>query len=141
MATADNLMGLGLAHLLAARVGLNVRAVTCGGTSAGSATQLAGTPGLYFVNASNGGSGVALPQVGGDGIGKGILLGDPVEVANVIGATIYVYANANAAGSAVTLYGMGVSTAGTTGISVATGWEGIFKPVTVSTWVFTKVSA
>jgi len=141
MATPENLMGLGLAHLLAARVGIRVQAVTVQGTSAGSAKQLGGFPALYFVNASNSGSGVALPLVGGDAFDRGIALADPVIVANTLGATIYVYANNNAAGSAVTLLGAGAANTGTTGVSVASNFNAIFQPITVSTWIFTKVSA
>lgn len=141
MATPINLMGLGLPTQLAGRVGMHVAAVTVAGAMAGAATQIPGQQGVYYANASNSGSGVALPQVGGQGVGKGALLGDEFQIANILGATIYVYANANAAGSAVTFYGDGVSTAGTTGISVATGFNAMFKPITISTWIYTKVSA
>ena len=138
MATPANLMGLGVAHFAAARIGMSVIAVTCAGATAGAAKQLPGLQGIYYVNASNSGSGVALPEVGGD---LGCLLGDDIIVANIVGGTIYVYANANDAGSAVTLYGDGVSTGGTTGISVATGFNAQFRPITMSTWIYTKVSA
>ena len=141
MATGQNLAGLGMPVQLAARVGMHVQAVTCAGTTAGAATQLPGRQGIYYVNASNSGSGVALAQVGGQGAGKGQLLGDEVTVANIIGATIYVYANANAAGSAVTIYGDGVSTAGTTGVSIATGQQAFFNPITISTWIYAVTSA
>jgi hypothetical protein len=141
MATPSNLSGLGMPSLLAARVGMHVQAVTCGGTTAGAATQIPGKQGIYYVNASNSGSGVALPLIGGQGPTKGALLGDSYTVANIIGATIYVYANANAAGSAITFYGDGASTAGTTGLSVQTGFSGIFQPITVSTWIFMRAPA
>lgn len=138
MATPQNLMGLGMPHLLAARVAMSVVSVTVAGATAGAAKQLPGEQGIYVVNASNSGSGLALPLVGGQ---YGCLLGDELTIANIVGATIYVYANANGAGSVVTLYGDGVSTAGTTGISVATGFNAIFRPITMSTWIYTKVSA
>lgn len=141
MSTPENLMGLGLPHFLAARVGLRVQAVTVAGATAGAARQLPGVPGIYFVNASNSGSGLALPLVGGDAPDRGINLSDHVQVANIIGATIYVYANANAAGSAVTLYGAGLSAVGTTGISVQTGMIADLQPITVSTWIFTRAPA
>lgn len=137
MSTPSNLMGLGVQAFLAGRIGMDVVAVTCAGTSAGSAKQLPGLPGIYFCNASNSGSGLALPKVGGNGA----LLSDEFIIANILGATIYLYANANDAGSAVTFYGDGVSTAGTTGISVATGFNAMFRPITMSTWIYTKVSA
>lgn len=135
MATPENLMAFGMAHMLASRVGMRVVGVTCAGATAGAATVLPGNPGVYFVNASNSGSGVALPPVGGD---RGAYLGDPIEIANIIGATIYVYANNNSAGSAVTLFGAGLSAAGTTGVSLQTGMVGLFQPITVSTWVFMR---
>ena len=130
-----------MAPFLAARVGMHVAAITCAGATAGAATQIGGRQGIYYCNASNSGSGLALPKVGGEGPANGILLGDFVEVANIIGATIYVYANANDGGSAVTFFGGGLSAAGTTGISVATGFSAIFQPITVSTWIFTRSPA
>lgn len=126
-------MGLGVAHFQARVLGADVLLVTCAGDSAGGAKVLPGTPGVYYVNASNSGSGVALPAVGGS---TGCLLGDTFEVANIFGATIYVYAVNNAAGSAVTLFGRGLSAAGTTGVSIGTGLVGRFRPISVSTWVF-----
>lgn len=140
MATGQNLAGLGMPVQLAARVGMHVQALTCAGTSAGSANQMPGRQGIYYVNASNSGSGVALAQVGGQGAGKGQLLGDSVIIANLLGATIYVYANANAAGSAVTLIGEGTSIAGTTGASLASGNNIQLWPITISTWIYDRVS-
>jgi len=138
MATEQNLMGLGMPSQLASRVGMHVEAVTVAGATAGAARQIPGMQGVYYVNASNSGSGMALPQVGGQGVGKGALMGDNYTLANILGATVYVYANANAAGSAVTFYGDGVSTAGTTGISLQTGLVAVFNPITVSTWIFMR---
>lgn len=136
MSTPSNLMGLGLPHMLASRLGVHVELVTVAGATAGAARQIPGRPGIYYVNASNSGSGVALPLVGGDTPTGGALLGDGYTVANIIGATIYVYANNNAAGSAVTLFGRGLSAVGTTGVSIATGVNGFFQPISISTWVF-----
>lgn len=141
MATRGNLAGLGMPALLAARVGMHVQAITCAGATAGAAGQIPGFPGVYYCNASNSGSGLALPQVGGQGVGKGALLADEFTISNIVGAVIYVYANANAAGSVVTFYGDGVSTAGTTGISLTTGFSVWFEPITMSTWIYSKVSA
>lgn len=138
MATPNNLIGLGVPAIQAGRLGMAIVSVTVAGATAGAAKQLGGLPGIYVVNASNSGSGVALPLVGGQ---TGALLSDEFIIANIVGATIYVYANANSAGSAVTFYGDGVSTAGTTGISVATGFNAMFRPITMSTWIYTKVSA
>lgn len=129
-------MGLGLPFTVASRLGVHIELVTVAGATAGVARQIGGRPGIYYVNASNSGSGAALPLVGGDGPTGGALLGDMFAVANIFGATIYVYANANAAGSAVTLYGRGLSAAGTTGVSIGTGNIGYFQPITISTWIF-----
>lgn len=126
-------MGLGVPHFQAQRLGCEVLLVTCAGTTAGDSKLLPGYPGLYYVNASNSGSGIALPPVGGS---TGVLLGDMIEIANIFGATICVYARDNSAGSAVTLFGRGLSAAGTTGVSIATGINGWFKAISVSTWVF-----
>lgn len=141
MATRANLIGLGVPHLQAARIGMHVVAVTCAGATAGAATQIPGFQGVYYVNASNSGSGVALPNLGGEGPAKGALLGDSFNIANIIGATIYVYANATDAGSAVTFFGGGLSAAGTTGISLQTGFNALFTPITVSTWIFMRAPA
>jgi len=133
MATPVDLMGLGVPFFQAGKLGTFVTSVTCAGTTAGSATVLPGQQGLYVVTASNSGSGIALPPVGGD---KGCLLGDSIAIANYQGQPIAVYANNNAAGSAVTLQGRNASTAGTTGVSVASAVMGTFWPVTISTWFF-----
>lgn len=136
MARPQDLMALGLPHFLAARVGMNVQLVTCGGGSAASATQIPGRQGIYYVNASNSGSGVKLPLVGGEGVSGGACLADAFTVANIFGATIQIYADNNAAGSVVTFFGVGVSTAGTVGVSLGTGKMTTFFPITVSTWIF-----
>lgn len=132
MATAENLMAMGVAALLAQKTGITPVLVTCGGGSAGSATQMSGNNRSWYVNASNSGSGVLLPQVGGD---NGVLLGDICVLTNLLGASIMVYSANNAAGSAVTIYGKGTSAAGTTGTSVAPGLPAYLQAITVSTWV------
>jgi hypothetical protein len=137
MAKSDNLMGLGMSYPLAARVGMNIQAVTIAGTSAGSATQLPGRQGIYYVLASNSGSGIKLPQVGG---ANGCLPGDEFTIVNNQGATLAVYAANNGLGSAVTLIGNGAATAGTTGVSLLTAHVAIYKNINVSTWAFVKTS-
>lgn len=141
MASPTILMGLGMPHFLAGKVGVHIEAVTCQGAAVGSARQLPGQQGLYYVNASNSGSGVALPLVGGDGPSGGIQRGDWIVVSNIQGATIAVYANTNGAGSACVLYGRGVSTAGSTGVSVTTGNTAYFQAITASAWIFGGASA
>jgi hypothetical protein len=137
MARGQDLMGLGLSHILAARVGMNVQAVTIAGTSVGSATQLPGRQGIYYVLASNSGSGIKLPPVGGL---NGCLPTDEYTIVNNQGATLAVYAANNASGSAVTLIGNGAATAGTTGVSLLTAHVAIYKNINASTWAFVKTS-
>lgn len=137
MATAANLIGLGMPSPLAARVGMHIQAVTCAGTSAGTATQIPGRQGIYYVLASNSGSGIKLPQLGGN---NGANLGDEITISNQQGATIAVYSANNGNGSAVTLVGNGGAIAGTTGMSLLTNHTAILKNINVSTWAFIKTS-
>lgn len=137
MATKTDLMGFGVPPLLAQRQGTTPIIATCGGTSAGSATQIGGDQYLTMITGSNGGSGLKLPQVTGD---NGCLLGDDFIIQNNLGANIVVYAANNAAGSTVTIYANATSAGGLTGMSVATGQAIEMWPVTVSTWVGIKSS-
>ena len=138
MATPENLMGLGMPPFLAERVGGGVTFISAEGATAGAAKQIPGKPGVYVVNAGT--SGVALPLVGGDSINSGALLSDSFVIAN-IAASLVVFAVNNAKGSVVTFYGNGISTAGTTGVSLVSGWQATFRPISVSTWIYTKGSA
>jgi len=139
MATPDNLMAFGVAHNLAQIQGAIPVITSVFGTSVGSAAQVGGNQYITVINASNSGSGLKMPQVGGDGVGKGALLGDQYWVTNLLGASIAIYIANNALGSAVTIYGNGVSIAGTTGFSLQLGQSVIMRPVTVSTWI--KISS
>lgn len=134
MASADNLMGLGMPNQIAARLGVHIALTSAEGATAGAAKQIPGRNGVYIV--TSGASGVVLPQVGGDGAGKGILLGDEVQIANISGSALVIFAAANSGGSVVVFYGRGVSTVGTTGISISTGITAYFKPITTSIWIF-----
>jgi len=138
MANPENLMGLGLPHMLARVMANGVYTISAEGATAGAAKQIPGVPGVYFVNAGT--SGLALPLVGGEPPTGGALLGDKFYISN-IAATLVVFANNNAKGSAVTLFGNGISTAGTTGISLVSGWQALFQPITISTWFYSKGSA
>lgn len=138
MALVTDLMGLGMSPYLANRIATQPTALTAGGASSGSATQM-GPNGLFYVNATNSGSGVKLPAVGGD---PGCLLGDDVILTNILIDTVQVYIANNAAGSVCTLYIDGASVTGTTGVSVSGGKSVCFYPLTVSTWIgFRSASA
>ena len=137
MALGQDYMGLGLPHLLAARLANPPVLMTAYGTSSGSANQIAGTS--YFVIANSGTSSLKLPVVGGDQ--NGALLGDRYVIGNITSASVAVYAANNSLGSAVTFYTTGASTAGTTGVSVGVGSLVEFLPVTISTWYVSYGSA
>ena len=134
MATPDNLMGLGMQHFLASRIGVQVVLVSAEGATAASAKQINGKPGIYVITSGN--SGVALPLLGGDTPTGGALLADPIAIANISGSALVLFAANNAKGSAVTLFGRGASTAGTTGVSIGTGITAYCTPITVSIWLF-----
>lgn len=123
MPQATDLMGLGMSHQLAGKVGNNVATVTAQGATFASATSIGPDVKVAAITASNSGNFVALATVG---IRQ--LLGDEIKIMNLLSASIVVTAP-----SAITFYGGGVSTAGTTGVSVATGTYTIFIPVTAST--------
>jgi len=138
MANPENLMGLGLPPIIARYLSNGVYTITATGSTAGDAKQIPGIPGIYFVNAGT--SAVVLPLVGGDPPTGGALLGDTFQVCN-IAASLVVFAANNAKGSAVTIFGNGISVVGTTGLSVVSGWQGYFYPITISTWFMDKGSA
>lgn len=137
MARSTDLMGLGLPHLLAQRIGDDPIAVTAAGAAIGSATTLGGAQSTIFVNASNSGSGIKLPQIGGD---NGCLLGDEFNITNLLSATIAIYASTNNAGSAMQIFANSTSATGSTGMSLISGAVGIFRAITVSTWIGIKSS-
>lgn len=132
MARSVDLMGLGLQPFLARAIGDDPILATAAGATQGSATQLNGTNSVVFVNASNSGSGVQLPLIGGT---NGALLGDDIKIANLLTAAIQVYSANNGLGSAVQIYIDGGSITGTTGFSVTSGKSVILTPITVSAWI------
>ena len=137
MATPLNLMGLGEPAATANRVGTLVQAITCQGATRASAANIPGQQCAVYVNASNSGSGLLLPTVGGDITATGgILLGDLVSVINLQAQSIIVYAPAGS-----TFTGDGVSTDGAVGTSVAALRNVEFMPITASTWIAFKGSA
>lgn len=139
MATVNNLMGLGMTSWLAARLGWKTVTTVASGGTAASAAQL--PDGNVLNNIFSGTSAVKLPKVGGDGVGYGAHVGDIQVINNESGAAIVVFALATDAGSAVTFYGNGASTAGTTGVSAGSGYPKTFQCVSPSTWIFSGNSA
>lgn len=139
MATKQNLMAYGMSSPLARRMGYTPKLFTASGASQASAPGIGGDSYLTVINATNSGSGVQMPQVGGQvAATSGALLGDSFYIWNLLTASICIYAANNSLGSAVTFYGNGVSAAGTTGISVPTGQSVQIMPVTISTYVYLK---
>lgn len=141
MVTKQNLTHLGMPVFIARAIGVTPVITSVSGAAVGSAAQIAGDQFLTMITASNSGSGLALPQIGGDwGANTGALLGDEFKIFNALSGNIQIYCANNANGSAVTLYINAVSAAGTTGISLATGQMAVFYPITVSTYVGGKTS-
>lgn len=130
MVTKIELMGLGMPYPQANVLGVIPILTSAAGTSAGTATLIGGQQYLNMV--MNGTSGMRMPQVTGD---NGCLPGDTFTIQNNTAVSIQIYAANNAAGSAVTFYGNGVSVAGTTGYSLQAGQMTIMRPINASTWV------
>ena len=126
MAGKTNLIGLGMPYMLAELLANGREFITAQGSTFGSASSIG--PKNYFsvINASNSGNYVALPNVGGD---PGCLLADEFKIVNLLSASIVVTTP-----SGTTIYYGGVSTTGTTGVSVAGGKIGTFYPVSPSVW-------
>lgn len=126
MALTQDLMGLGLAPFVASKIARNPRSVTAQGATLASASRIGNQTQLAFVISSNSGSGLVLPNVGGD---LGCLLGDDIVVVNGLQAAIVVYASNSAK-----FLGFGVSASGDTGVAIATANTAIFYSVTATTW-------
>lgn len=137
MATAVNLMAFGVAPDLARRIGVSGVSAQAQGAAVGSANGLIGHNCVAYVVASNSGSGIVLPSVGGDVTSTaGALVGDKLTIYNLLSASIVVYAPGT-----MTFIGAGASTAGSTGISVASNHGAVFDVLTASTYGFIKSSA
>lgn len=130
MAKTTDLMGLGMAHMVANVLGNTPTIATAFGATIASANPIGNYQHLTLC--LTGTSSFLLPQVGGD---TGCLLGDEFIVANMTTASVKVFINNTAAGSAVTMYGGAASTAGTTGVTLVAGMVGQFNAITVSTWI------
>lgn len=130
MATTENLMALGLQPFLADAISNSPVSVTAQGASLASAAPIPNTAGIAYVISTNSGSGLKLPQIGGD---KGMLLGDPLTVFNFTGDALQVYASNSA-----TITGSGASASGNTGVTVTTANGLTFWPVTATSWIYCK---
>ena len=123
-------MGLGLHPFLAQKIARNPRTVTAQGATLASASRIGNQTQIAYVVTTNSGSGLVLPNVGGD---AGCLLGDDVVVVNGLQAAIIVYASAGA-----TFLGFGVSASGDTGVAIATANSAVFYSLTATSWVVVK---
>ena len=132
MATAQDLIGLGMPWPLANVLQQTPILTSAVGATAGSAYQMGPSPMEVVVSGT---SAVALPQVGGQ---SGITLGVPYAVANLTSAAISVFTEPNVKGSVVTMYARGTSGVQ---VSVAGGTTAFFFPVTISTWTVMNASA
>ena len=123
-------MGLGLSPFLASKIARNPRSVTAQGATLASGSRIGSQTQIAYVVTTNSGSGLVLPNVGGD---NGCLLGDDIVVVNGLQAAIIVYASAGA-----TILGFGVSASGDTGTAIATANSAVFYALTASTWSVVK---
>lgn len=119
-------MGLGLHPFLASKIARNPRSVTAQGATLASGSRIGNQTQIAYVVTTNSGSGLVLPNVGGD---QGCLLGDDILVVNGLQAGIVVYASNSA-----TFLGFGVSASGNTGVAIATANTAIFYSLTATTW-------
>ena len=133
MATKANLMAAGMSPYLATMLGNTPVVTSVAGTSLGSAFAIAGDQFVTVVTASNSGSGLKLPNVGGN---NGCRLGDLFWVINTLGAAIQVYASNSAV-----FYASGASASGNTGITVATVNGYLFVSLTATTWFGMKAGS
>ena len=129
MATPTDYIGLGVQPELAKILGFPAQQFTVQGASAGSASQMYSGNGVYFVNATNNGSYALLPIIGGF---QGALLGDQIHVFNGLSASIQICATAG-----ITIVGSSQAVSGTTGITLTTGREATFIPITATTYGYT----
>jgi len=134
MATANDLIGLGLPPQLAAVLGRTPSSVTGQGSTAASATRCNYLQKAIYVNATNSGAGIILATVGGP---DGYLLGDIVTVTNsgTPGGNVTLYL-----GNSAKLLLNGASVAGATGVAVTIGETILLSPVTTSVWVGVRSS-
>lgn len=129
MTEITDILGLGMPVFLARKLGVSAKNTTAAGASLASATPMLQHQQIAFVVATNSGSGLKLPPIGGDGCS----LSDFCMVFNYLGAGIQVYAS-----NSCTITGSGASASGNTGVTVATCNGAIFWPVTSTSWAYCK---
>lgn len=127
MARKTDLLGMGVNPFQARRMATDPTPFTSSGASKASAALLGGDQYFVYVNASNAGSGMQLPPVGGD---NGALLGDDFIIHNFLSATIQVYGPTSS-----TIYISGVSASASAGVSIQPAFTATFWPATASTWL------
>lgn len=125
MATKENLMGLGVPHFVAGKLGHTPVLVTAASSSIGAARVVGQEEYDLYINATNGGNGLVLKSPASV---DGPLLGDEFWVTNILGASVALYIR-NAL-----IYVNGVSVSGSLGLSVGAGQTCIAKPLSASTW-------
>lgn len=123
MATKANLMGLGMPHHLAARVGRTPILCTAAGSSISTGTVLGATE--YDPVVATGTGGIVLRSPAS---AEGPLMGDEFYVTNITAASISLWIR-----NAV-MYVNGVSVSGSLGLSVGVGQSCIARPISASTW-------
>ena len=126
MAQFQDLMGVGVNPQLANLVDVTINSVIPSGSSFASATPIGSSPDIAVITATNNGSFLALPTLGGT---NGCLAGDVFIILNTLGASITVTAP-----TGYNIVGTGASAVGTTGVTVATNKQNIFWAVTGSTY-------
>ena len=130
MATKANLMGLGMPHHLAARVGRTPTLVTAEGTTLATAHVIGGTEYDVVVNSGSGGVVLRSPASA-----DGRLMGDIFWVTNYLASAIALYTrNATVIFSAV-------SVSGSVGFSVQPGQTFGMQPITATTWRVLAIAA
>lgn len=134
MATAVQLMGVGMPPILAHLIGHQNDVFTSQGSTYASANKVQGGNRHILITASNSGSALAMPQIGGGDVGS-CTLGDNMIFTNILSASVVLLFNTTSLGSATTIYVDGASVTGLTGVSVASAKPLLLRPVSVSTWV------
>ena len=126
MSTKEELMGLGIPHFQAQRLGNTPIAVTVAGATMGDARVCGLGEYDLQVHTSNGsGTGLVLKSPAST---DGYSLGDQISLVNLLSTSIVLYIrNAKVVFS-------GISVSGTGGVSVGTGQVCFIRPISASTW-------
>ncbi len=128
MATKENLMGLGVPHHLARRLGRTPVLATAAGTTIADARAIGGDEYDLLVAAGTGG----LVMKSAGSVDSGVLLGDEFWISNMTAASVALFFRNAGLGTAV--YVNGVSVSGSLGLSIGVGQTCIAKCMTASVW-------